>query len=242
MAYLPKKLKGIKAVFFDLDGTLYTYRGEAPQVKSELNALQFFSKKYKLSIFEAHSQYIRAKKAYVKSQSGTPASGDREKWFLALLNSCGIRDAKLAKQMRALYWKTLLREIAPYADFKLIYPRIKQKYITGVISDGIRKFQLPRLNKVGCKFDYILFSSDVGVEKPNEKIYLYALKLAKVKPHEAVYIGDRPWRDVKGAKQLGIHTIWLRRGYIPPYDCPLPKDCEPEFTIESFLELGALLL
>ena len=61
-------------------------------------------------------------------------------------------------------------------------------------------------------FDPVLTFDDTGVRKPSPKPFQMALDYLKVKPEEALMIGDWPERDVVGAKQIGIKTIFARYG------------------------------
>ena len=63
-------------------------------------------------------------------------------------------------------------------------------------------------------------SEEVGLEKPNPEFFRWALKKANVEAREAMMIGDRADNDVKPAKGLGMHTLWLKlgregRGWVP---------------------------
>jgi putative hydrolase of the HAD superfamily len=55
--------------------------------------------------------------------------------------------------------------------------------------------------------DYPIFSFDVGVIKPNPKIFRALLKKAKCKPKEVIMIGDNFKDDVIPAKKMGINAI-----------------------------------
>lgn len=60
-------------------------------------------------------------------------------------------------------------------------------------------------------FDTILVSSEVGIEKPNKKIFELLLSETKLKPEEICYVGDNYYDDVKGSRKVGIETILLNR-------------------------------
>jgi len=64
--------------------------------------------------------------------------------------------------------------------------------------------------KVFDYIDYLVFSFDVGVIKPDKKIYLRMLELARVQPHEALMIGDKPGDDVIPPKKIGMHAIQFK--------------------------------
>jgi putative hydrolase of the HAD superfamily len=53
---------------------------------------------------------------------------------------------------------------------------------------------------------------DTGVRKPSPKPFQMALDYLKIEPNEAIMIGDWPERDVVGAKEIGMKTIFARYG------------------------------
>ena len=61
-------------------------------------------------------------------------------------------------------------------------------------------------------FDPVLTFDDTGVRKPSPKPFEMALEIMKSTPDEVLMIGDWPERDVVGAKQIGIKTIFARYG------------------------------
>ncbi len=61
-------------------------------------------------------------------------------------------------------------------------------------------------------FDLVITHDDTGTHKPSPKPFQLALDTLKIKPDEAIMIGDWPERDVVGASQLGIRTIFARYG------------------------------
>ena len=62
-------------------------------------------------------------------------------------------------------------------------------------------------------FDVVVALEDTGRLKPSRLPFRAALKELKVKPSECLMIGDRPSRDIKGAKQLGMKTCLAKYGF-----------------------------
>lgn len=60
-------------------------------------------------------------------------------------------------------------------------------------------------------FDVIAFSSEIGIIKPDYRIFQHVLAQLGVKPEEAVMVGDNPRRDITPAKELGMSTILIDR-------------------------------
>jgi HAD superfamily hydrolase (TIGR01549 family) len=68
------------------------------------------------------------------------------------------------------------------------------------------------LSDLGLKqyFDSIVISGEIGIKKPNPKIFSYALKDTGLKPEEILFVGDSP-EDVKGARAATICPILIQR-------------------------------
>ena len=73
--------------------------------------------------------------------------------------------------------------------------------------------------------DFVLDSTEVGVEKPDPRIFELALTEARVVPGEAVYIGDLYSIDVRGARGSGMRAVLLDPGgHWGARDCPTAPD------------------
>jgi 2-haloalkanoic acid dehalogenase type II len=60
--------------------------------------------------------------------------------------------------------------------------------------------------------DGVVTSAEVGAAKPDPRLFLAALALARCGPDEAVYVGDSPEHDVAGAEAAGIRGLLVERG------------------------------
>lgn len=82
------------------------------------------------------------------------------------------------------------------------------------------------------RLDVAVFSSEVGKRKPHEAIFQTALERLGVDPGRTMFVGDRRYEDVRGAKDLGMTTVqalWFRadddeRGVDPDYEAFVPTD------------------
>jgi HAD superfamily hydrolase (TIGR01509 family) len=73
--------------------------------------------------------------------------------------------------------------------------------------------------------DFVVDSGEVGVEKPDPRIFELALARAGVGPSEAAYIGDLYTIDARGASSAGLHAILLDPGGLwGARDCALAPD------------------
>lgn len=84
---------------------------------------------------------------------------------------------------------------------------IKLAVISNTIFEG--KLHDSDLKRLGIfkYFDFTIYSSDVGVRKPDSKIFDITLEKLKVSPDEAIFVGDRLYDDIKGAKSVGMTAI-----------------------------------
>jgi putative hydrolase of the HAD superfamily len=85
--------------------------------------------------------------------------------------------------------------------------KLKSRYKLGIVSDAesnARKMVKTWVNEE--LFDVIVFSSEVGVCKPNSYIFQHALEQLEIEATEAVFLDDRE-KNIIGAKALGIHAI-----------------------------------
>ena len=88
--------------------------------------------------------------------------------------------------------------------------KLRPKHKTGVISNAwpdLRDYLVE--NKFDDAFDDLVISAEVGVMKPDPKIYQIALVQLSVEPPEAVFVDDTP-ANVEGANAMGMHGILFR--------------------------------
>jgi HAD superfamily hydrolase (TIGR01549 family) len=68
------------------------------------------------------------------------------------------------------------------------------------------------LTSYGLPVDYIASSSSWGIEKPDPRFFQKILEITDLEPHEVAYVGDRLDNDILPALELGLKTVFLRRG------------------------------
>jgi FMN phosphatase YigB (HAD superfamily) len=119
-----------------------------------------------------------------------------------------------------------------------VLARLRQRYALGVISNFYGNVvTLCRECGLADLCSVIIDSAQVGVSKPERRIFTLALEQLGCTPHTAVYVGDSFERDMVPAKGAGLRTIWLRG--LEPRVCPDPAMVDA--TITTLEELPALL-
>jgi HAD superfamily hydrolase (TIGR01549 family) len=85
---------------------------------------------------------------------------------------------------------------------------------TGIISTGYEVDVYAVLEKVSLPrefFDVIVGADTVKKVKPHPEVFRFALRKLRVKPIEALFIGDQVDVDYKGAEEVGITPVLIQR-------------------------------
>ncbi|HZD43053.1 MAG TPA: HAD family hydrolase [Methanomicrobiales archaeon] len=88
----------------------------------------------------------------------------------------------------------------------------------GIVSNGQRVFSEGELRRLGLfpYFDVVVFSSDLGVQKPNPRIYRTALDSLGLKPQEVLFVGDSLECDVLGPRKMGMRSLFIHDAWKIP--------------------------
>ncbi|WP_426623188.1 HAD family hydrolase [Leifsonia sp. McL0607] len=84
----------------------------------------------------------------------------------------------------------------------------------GLITNGDLAFQRRKVEAVGldARIEHLIASGEVGIAKPDARIFQEACSEFDVRPEQAVYVGDRLRTDAIGAAHAGLTGVWLNRG------------------------------
>lgn len=90
----------------------------------------------------------------------------------------------------------------------------------GLITNGTFPFQLHNFRALGVAdhFDAVLVSEQEGIRKPDPEIFRRALARLGVAAEEAVFEGDNPEADIRGAQGVGMRTIYRPNRFWPECD------------------------
>jgi len=223
----------IKAVFFDLDDTLFDHK------HSRLAGLEILRQKHTqlkaVSLEELereHEKLLSADYGRVLAKEISLVDGtiSRIKNLCALYNvDLGPQDVKeTAGCYVSEYEKN--RQALPGSKELLNY--LKKFARLGIITNGLVAAQNEKIEvcKLGKFIEVKVISEEVGCKKPSREIFELALKKAGANPDETVYIGDSWTSDIVPAHACGLKTVWLNRYGL---DCP-----DPKITIEIKSYLG----
>ncbi|MCM6763386.1 HAD family hydrolase [Rathayibacter sp. ZW T2_19] len=96
----------------------------------------------------------------------------------------------------------------------------------GVITNGDLDFQTRKMDAIALseRVEHLIASGEVGVTKPDPRIFRVACERFGVAPSDALYIGDRLGTDAIGAARAGLRGVWLDRVGGPEHGRELPED------------------
>jgi FMN hydrolase / 5-amino-6-(5-phospho-D-ribitylamino)uracil phosphatase len=90
-------------------------------------------------------------------------------------------------------------------------------------------------------FDGLVWSSDLEYTKPHRDAFIAAMAAVGVDdPMDCVYVGDRLYDDVSGAKGVGMRAVLIPNSAIPAHQ-HVPVDVEPDAVVRRLSELPAVL-
>ncbi|MFT4297628.1 MAG: HAD family hydrolase, partial [Candidatus Woesearchaeota archaeon] len=233
----------IKAIFFDLDDTLYQYEGET-RIKVELDTIKHLAKMKNIPAKNVPELYLEFRKSFSKliKKHNDDYPSLRSSWYKHFLIHLKQKNKKTiekdSKKLDRFYWKTFSKIIKPYDDAAMVIPELAKKYKLYIITDGWKDGQNIRLKAIKLKkyFSGMVCSDDVGNKrKPHPDIFKKCLKIAKCQKNEAVMVGDKPKRDILGANNAGIISIWLKRGSYVKYS-PIKNEI-PSYKEDNFFEI-----
>ena len=124
-----------------------------------------------------------------------------------------------------------------FDDARDILPRIQAQWRTAVLSNADDAYLLPLLARHGLEFQAVLSSEGARAYKPHPSAFHQILHKLGIAPAEAVYVGDKPYEDVLGAKLVGMWAVWLNRNGTS-YDSSMPP---PDAEIRSLHQLSKVL-
>ncbi len=194
----------IKAVFFDIDNTLYD--------SATLTAMA--RKNSVLAMMDAgldipEDRILRDLAAIIEKHGP-----NYPRHYDELLKLYGKNDPKIIAAAIVAYEHTKHAYLKPFPGVVPTLMILRINYRLGVISNGLTIKQWEKL--VGLRlhhfFEAVVTSEECGFEKPSSEIFKKALEVLKIKPPEAVMVGDKQDVDVRGARNAGLQWIWLHRG------------------------------
>lgn len=235
-------MRELQTVLFDLDDTLHddtlAYKSAAEEVAREVAA-------------EHSIDALRLKEAYIAQAEGfwTRLSADaldqkltgvRETMWGNALREVGIEDRALAARSAGNYnrYRAKYLTMFPGAVDLLRGLKARGKKL-GLLTNGFSETHREKiaLLQIGEYFDAIFIADEVGMVKPDPLLFTHACTKLESSPSRSAMVGDRYERDIRGALEAGLYTIWMN-----VHGASLPKGAPPpDVTVETVAGVASAL-
>lgn len=219
----------IKAVFFDLDDTLFdstvsSQKASANAVTAMIDAGLPASSKDALNHL-------------VKIKQGKGSNYSRH--YDELCKKYGISKNELHRIVAAgvlAYHNTKISSVVPFPDVhSALMVLVKRNIKIAIITNGIPKKQWEKIFRLGIDhlLDYVAISGTYTSSASKMQLAKQAMKALALSPAEVLWVGDRPDTDVRSANKLGIISVMLKRKGKEPKT----KSDAPKFAINRVNEV-----
>ena len=142
-------------------------------------------------------------------------------------------------ELNAAFMNAMAEICSPLPGAVSLLDSLQGKVKMGIITNGFTSLQQTRLERTGLRdhFDLLIISEEVGVAKPDARIFDYALAQAGNPDRSRVLmVGDTAESDIRGGVNAGLATCWFN-----PHQRELPADLRADWTVTSLSELEQLL-
>ncbi len=224
-----------KAVLTDYIGTLvnasyYSMDASRKKLHEALTEAGF-----KTDIAEFLEAYTEAHEKYRVLRYEQLKEVTNAVWVCEALNNLGCNastdDSRIKTGLNVFFQDYVdSLELRPYT--KKLIKRIKENYRLGLVSNfTYAPVVYASLRKLGINqfFDAVLVSDENGWRKPHKRIFLEALRKLQVTAEKAVFIGDSPLEDIKGAKEIGMKTVFVQSQFYSLKDLQDSRE-KPDFV------------
>ena len=203
-----------KVILIDIDDTLFDYKkAEDNAIRKVFEDFGYFNDAENEHRFEnIKSKYNRInKKLWENLEKGMVTKEElKVKRFRELFEEVGLGYEPEAFSIE--YLKRLGEGTFLFDGAEKFCQYIKSRYKVAVVTNGIKEVQMPRILNSGIAtyIDEIVISDEIGISKPDSRIFEYALgKIGHRNKDEVIMIGDSQTADIQGGINFGIDTCWV---------------------------------
>ena len=220
-------MKNIKAIIFDAYGTLFDVNSAAEKCKDKIgDKWEAFANYWRTTQLE-YTWLRSLMKRHKDFWQVTEDSLDKSMKVFNIDNS-------MRNELLDLY-----KILSPYTEVPEVLKSLKEKkYKLSILSNGTPSLLngLVRSNNLENLFDNIFSIEEVGIYKPDSRVYDMPIKKYKIQNDEVAFLSANTW-DVSGGGNYGFNSIWVNRNN-NIFD---NLDFKPEHQIKNLKELINLI-
>ncbi|MFA5514148.1 MAG: HAD family hydrolase [Sphaerochaetaceae bacterium] len=193
-------MKQVKAVCFDIDGTLYPKWQTNWKLLSSLFPSPLLAFRY-----NAFRKEVR--KPSFQHEKELSFREQQAQWISKGRNSEKIK-MRIEQQMYAT-WRKSFATLGPFKHVRETFVWLKEEgFSIGVLSDFPIENKLDAL-KVADLVDYSMCSEESGYLKPHPAPFYQLCDALDMQAHQLLYVGDSCFKDVQGAAKVGMKTCFF---------------------------------
>lgn len=201
----------ILAVTIDLDDTLWPVMPALERADRDLN--DYLREHYPEVARTWPIPQLRALRAQVAAERIDLAHDFTAQRYITLQRAfdvCGIAEAPLDTLWEI--FATARNSVELYPDALPALERLRAAWPVASLTNG--NADLERIG-LHLHFAHRICARDVGVAKPDARIFLAAAEKLGIAPENILHVGDDPELDVVGAREAGLRTAWINRAGHP---------------------------
>jgi putative hydrolase of the HAD superfamily len=160
-----------------------------------------------------------------------------ESWRTALSRH-GVEDTDLAAELAETFPRIRRAKHVIYEDTNPALALLSKSYSLGLLTNGAPDLQRRKIEGAGIRgfFDQVLVSGDIGIGKPDRRIFEMILTRLNAGPETSLMIGNSLITDVQGAQGAGMRAAWLNRSGKARDDSIIP-----DWELSGLNELSCML-
>ncbi len=203
-----------KWIFFDLDDTLFDFSKaslislqrlweETPEIKSRFANSEAFIDEY----------HIHNKRMWDLHESGKISADflKSERFRLTVFpDQIDENSNNASRRLNDRYLWMLGECNTPVEGARELLRDLSKKYLIGVLTNGFTEVQYRKLKTTGLNryIQRMIISDEIGIQKPDARIFRFAEQETGATPETSVMIGDNPSNDIAGALEAGWRAIY----------------------------------
>ena len=194
-------MNNIKAIVFDAYGTLFDVNSAAEKCKNKIgDKWEGFANYWRTTQLE----YTWLRSLMKRHKDFWQVTEDSLEKSMKVFKI----DSSMKNELLNLY-----KVLSPYPEVKEVLEKLKEKdYKLAILSNGtpVLLNGLVKSNSLDNVFDDLFSIEEVGIYKPNERVYDIPIKKYQIKNDQVAFLSANTW-DVSGGGNYGYSAIWVNR-------------------------------
>ena len=194
-------MKNVKAIIFDAYGTLFDVNSAAEKCKGKIgNKWESFANYWRTTQLE----YTWLRSLMKKHKDFWQITEDSLDKSMKVFNI----DNSMKNELLNLY-----KVLSTFPEVNEVLKKLKEKkYKIAILSNGTPSLlnDLVKINNLDNIFDDIFSIEQVGIYKPDAKVYNIPIQKYKIKNDEIVFLSANTW-DISGGGNYGYNAVWVNR-------------------------------